>query len=795
MLTAKQILLVCTSGAALASGAVPAYAQDNQTPQDSPESASAGQRGDQEIIVTARRRAENLQDVPITVISVDSTQLENQNIRDTTDLSRTSPSLNIEKGGGGGNQLYTRLRGIGGNEALFGQDQVAGYYLDEVPIARQEGLNLTNFDLEGVQVLYGPQGTLFGRNTVAGALVFTSRRPSDVFEGYVEAEAGSYQQRYLSGAINIPVTDTLAVRVAGQLRRRDGYITEVNSGKDLGNEHNESWRATVRWRPTGTITNDLVLSGGYSDERTLGGLIFGSRAIGFTPCTTPSPSNAACYFGPGAPLGASNPLFATYPTVAQAVAKNLALGKKSVAFRFVPRNKSETFSATDILTVELSDSLTLKNIASYRSTDYQAESPGTTLDLPVDQNRQAVDAKQYTEELQLSGKLFDNSLEYTVGGFYFREAGTQIGGSRKNYLTGNEPFPLSVADAENISKSIYGQATFRPAFLPQLSVTGGIRNTWDTRRLTTRSGNYPVASIAEPGPIISCGLVDPSAPPVPVKFLPANACSLSGKADFSVATWLLSADFKVTDNVLLYASRSKGYRSGGFNARALSALEPFKPEIAYSTEIGAKTSWHVGDVRFRLNADYWWMDYSNVQTVGIIVPPSGPTTTITNTNSLKLEGAEVDFMLEPVRGLYFRSFYGYVSGTYDQFVSGFPPVTYTNLPYTAPKHSFGGSVGYSGPMGDLGQLSLSASYFKHTGGLNSAIISQSQQRGPSVQTADLRIGLDEIAGTGLGVSFYIENAIDGLREIPVPGANATSAVIQENITEPTYYGMTVRFKF
>jgi iron complex outermembrane receptor protein len=759
-----------------------------------------------DIVVTARRRAENLQDVPLSITAVSSDQLENQNVRDTIDLSRTAPSVLITEGGGGGNQIYTALRGIGGNEALFGQDQVAGYYIDEVPIARQEGLNLTNFDIEGVQVLYGPQGTLFGRNTVAGAILFNTRRPSYNFEGYVEAEVGNYRQRYLNGALNLPLSDTLAVRVAGQLRRRDGYITEVNSGLDLGNDHNESWRASVRWEPSPDVVNDLIVSGAYSEERVLGGLIFGSRVVGFVPCpdnaaTAPSSAslaNAACYFGPDAPYARppfGSPQLATYPSVAEAVALNLALGKKKIALPSIPRNKSEVFSVADILTIDLTDTITLKNVASYRSTDYAARSPSSPMNLPVDLNRQSVDAKQYTEELQFSGRLFDDSLDSTVGAFFFRESGSQTGGTVRRPLTGNELYPLSVADAVNVSKSLYGQATYRPPFLPRLSVTGGIRNTWDTRRITTRSGNYPLSGIADEGPIASCGLLDPARPGA---FLPASDCSLSGRATYSVATWLLSADYKITDDVLVYASRSKGYRSGGFNVRALSTLEPFKPEIAYSTEVGAKTSWQIGGVRFRLNGDYWWIDYRDVQTLGVIllptVPPS-PTTTITNSNSLKLEGAEAELTIEPLRGLYLRGFYGYVKGVYDTFVTGLPPVTFNDLPYTAPKHSFGGSVTFNHEVGSIGELNVSASYYKRSGGLNSAIISQTQARGPSSETADLRIGIDKVAGTGLGVAFYAENLLDDLRRIPIGGANATSLTIQENVNEPTYYGLTLKYRF
>lgn len=764
----------------------------------------------EEIVVTARRREESQQDVPITITALSGEALTNQNVTSTLELSRSTPSLSITRSAQGGNNTYVQLRGIGGTETLFGQDQTVGIYVNEVPQARQEGGNLQFFDLDSVQVLYGPQGTLFGRNSVAGAIVYQTRRPTDKLEGSGEVELGNYDARWFTGMLNVPITDGLSVRGAFQLKRRDGFITEVNSGKTLGDQHSNSWRISVHAEPLAGFKNDLIVSGSDSDETYLGGAIFGAKAIAAPACafspTNPlaSQANPACYYGPGAPfasfLAAIGQLpapvaaaYAAYPSVAQVIAQNNALGKKGIALTTVPVARDSNISVTDIAEVDLGGNFVARGIFGYRDLKARSIQSGAGYALPVFDIVGGTNADQYTGEVQLQGSLFADQLQLTAGGFYFRESGTTFNGSRAFAFSTAQPFTTASAAVLNNSKSLYAQTTFRPSGFDRFSLTTGFRYTWDRRKLTVFSGSYALNG-SELGTQNSCSLLVPGGSGAT---LPLNNCRLGNSAKFDTPTWLITADYKIFDDVLVYGTYSRGYRSGGFNVRSLFTPTPFRPETVDNYEAGIKSSLHLGSVPLRINADYWRFDYKDIQSVAVVVVPgTSPVQTITdivNSNSLKLEGIEVDATIEPARGLTLRGFVGHVTGKYPTFTAG--GVTFTNVEYGSPKWTWGANLNYEADLGSLGKLSASANFSQSTGSLNTVVPSSPQVRSQTLQFANFRLGLSEIAGTGFSVAGFARNVGDAFQVIPVPGTNLATGGTAVNFTEPTYYGLDIGFRF
>jgi iron complex outermembrane receptor protein len=779
-------------------------------PQATPSTQEAGsQAGD--IVVTARRRAERLQDVPISMTALSGDALTQQQVTSAIDLSRSTPSLQIARNVSGGESITVRLRGIGGNEALLGQDQTIGFYVDEVPFARQEGLNGLLFDMGSVQVLYGPQGTLFGRNSVAGAVVYSSQRPTtDAFAGSVNAELGNYDRRYITGFLNVPLTNTLAVRVAGQIRRRDGWLREVNSGVGLGSEHANGWRVSIQWQPTSALTNDLIVGGLDARNRNTGGATFGTKAFTVPACTfnpaNPSASlgQAACYYGPGAPVPAylasigSIPAsavaaYASYPTTAQAVALNNSLPNDRIALARIPRSINRNVSVTDIANLQLGSEIALKVIGGYRHSVYRYLSEGEGFADPAIAIPGGTVSDQYSGEVQLQGKTLSGQLQYTGGAFYFYEDGENFTGNRTFGYSDAQPYAsMSVGEAKNRSYSGYAQTTFRPDGLNRFSLTTGFRYTWDRRELALTSGARLPGPDLTLGTQTGCSLRSNSG-----ASLPLSACRLSNVANYKVPTFLATADYKLSGDVLVYATYSRGYRSGGFNVRSLFTPRAFGPEKADNMEGGIKAGWSMAGIPVRLNFDYWHLKYRDVQATALVsVPGTSPViiqTDIANANSLKLHGVEVDGSIEPMRGVSLRGFLGLVKGTYDRLVQG--GITYTDKEYDAPKVTWGLNLTASQDIEGAGTLSFAANYSFTGGALNTLDPTAPQVRNPSVKLANFRVGLADVAGTGLQLGIFARNVGDSLKRIPVYGINPLTRGQAYNITEPTYYGAEIGFRY
>ncbi|MGH6696219.1 MAG: TonB-dependent receptor [Sphingopyxis sp.] len=769
----------------------PAPQESGETPDAAPsDPRTASEPG--EIVVTARRRSERLQDVPITIAALPAETLAKQNITDTRDLQINVPSLTVGRSAKGGNGNYIALRGIGGNETLFGQDQTVGLYLNEVPLARQDGSNIGFYDIASVQILYGPQGTLFGRNTVAGAVTYTTERPSDSFEGYLKVEAGSYDHRRLTGAINIPVGETLALRVAGQLRRRDGFITELNSGRSLGSQHSEAVRGTLRWAPSDTVTNDLIVEYSRADQRDLGGLVYGAKAISAVPCTTGR--QAACFYGPGAPSGAADPRYANWPTVAAALALNLSDGPV-VALPTVPKSRDRALMITNITDWNLSDTVTLRNIAAYRNIKAYSQLTGAGLADPVSRLLARLEQKQYTEELQVQAKLFDRQVELTAGGFYFKETGTESSSSDSFVSALSLPIATSYGEIDNSSRSLYAQATYRPDWLPQASLTSGFRRTWDRRALTISSGTRTTTAFVDGsydlGDQLNCSLLDANN-----VALPLSACSLTNSAKYAKSTYLVTLDYKLARDILVYGTISRGYRSGGFNVRELFLPSSFRPETVNNKEVGFKSRVSLGGVGVQLNANYWEMDYKDTQTVVIFSFGSPPRTgtRITNAASENLRGWEASLTLEPWRGASIGGFVGHVSGEFLQFDPGNGAPVQASRDAGAPAYSWGLNASQTIDLGSIGgELTVSGNYYYRDGATTTTITPA--RKGPSYDQANFRIEWARVADSNFDLAIFGRDILDSRGYIPNTSTNPFTGGLGVDFRPPAIYGAELTYNF
>ncbi|MET0732882.1 MAG: TonB-dependent receptor plug domain-containing protein, partial [Casimicrobiaceae bacterium] len=371
----------------------------------------------EEIVVTARRREERLQSVPVAVTAIDENALRDRNVEDGLSLQYMSPSLSITSGPGGS----VTLRGQG--QVFGGAGPGVVSYLDEVAVsAMGASVPAAFFDLQNIQVLKGPQGTLFGRNTTGGAILFTSRRPADDFEGYAEIKLGDYDTREFEGALNVPlVAKRLLMRIAGQYREREGYTENIVTGKDMNNVDEQAARLGLTWRITDNVENYIVAHYFKSDYNGNGLTITDIR------------SNADQLANTGSPI---TPVHAFYgPDYDIFLQQQRARGDRKVATNLRDTLQQENLLITDIFTWRLNDHLTLKNIAHYAD----MTTPMTRQDFDASQHRGVevespdVTMRPKIDELQLQGQLFGNTMDYVVG-LYYEEVRTRTQQSTLQFL-------------------------------------------------------------------------------------------------------------------------------------------------------------------------------------------------------------------------------------------------------------------------------------------------------------------------------------------------------------------------
>ncbi|GGB94962.1 hypothetical protein GCM10011494_11760 [Novosphingobium endophyticum] len=429
----------------------------------------------EEIVVTARRSEENLQDVPLSVTAFSMRSLAEKGVRDIYDLQQATPGLSV-----GATQSEGRSAGsynVRGQKAAA-DDAPPGVvtYLNDVPVIGGE-ISRALFDLDSVQVLKGPQGTLFGRNTNGGAILFNTVAPRDEFGGYVTARYGNYNNRYFEGAINVPVTESLAIRAAGNLERRNGF-TKNDAGPDIDNVHYQNGRLSIRFKPDDIVENTLVFNYTRIQERGAGEIM-----VSLAPCTaTSAPTTASCLLVPA--LGFD-------PSVTEQFADQQARGIRRVSQSKPSTTNVEAYGVSNTTTVSI-DNITVKNIFGYHHYKFWGYQDKDGLEgeiLAVNYNRRT---HTITNELQVQGSFYDDRLNVIAGGFYLSRQEDPFCGVSGGFCATNEGqlfLPLffnnnQYEHRDDTSKALFAQVGFE--ITPTLTATVGYRYTWDTTKLTDR---------------------------------------------------------------------------------------------------------------------------------------------------------------------------------------------------------------------------------------------------------------------------------------------------------------------
>ncbi len=620
-------LLLCS--AMLVAGAAPALAQQATAP------AASG--GLDEILVTARKREERLQDSPVSIVAFSGQTLENREITSFKDLANVAPNLDINGGipNGGGSAAQIFIRGVGQDDYSFPNEPGVGLYIDGVYITRSVGGDFGFMDIERVEILRGPQGTLYGKNTIGGAVKIITRKPDGETRGRVDVTYGSYDRLDLSGVADFRLADNFFGKIAVTSRDRDGLGRNF-IGQDLGNENKRAARLTLRYLPSDTV--DIVFINEYSKQRQNG------------------PAGSMVQFIPnGATEGLINPILAPptaerlgleppFDRYGDAYVKTLERDGKGVynsGGTVETRDWAEIFGSSLDVTADLG-SVTLKSITAYRwaDIDIRRDSEHTPFDIVQVDNPETT--SQLSQEFQLNGTGIDDRLTYVVGLFGIRERGTAtlfaplLSGLFD--AIGVDLTALAPQEYRGYSLAAFGEATF--AITPSLNFTLGGRVTHDNKDYTY-SFSRP-----ESGQVL---FEEVEQNLKYTEFLPKVAL-----------------DYRLAEDTLLYGSISKGYKAGGFNSRALSGNPPlsYNPEFLTAYEVGLKTS--LFDRRMTFNVAGFYNDYRDIQLLSVVDLGGGNVeTTIQNAAEGRIIGAEVEMQVEPVDNLVFGVGMGFLDTKYN----------------------------------------------------------------------------------------------------------------------------------
>ena len=665
-------VLAAVIGAVAALPAATTFAADTK-PQDSGSLL-------EEIVVTAQRREEKVQDVPIAISAFSAEQLERLNVTETLGISKLIPNLLAFNNTGLGTANGYYLRGIGNTESIPTFDPPVGTYVDDVFISRQNANNLGLFDSERIEVLRGPQGTLFGRNTTGGAINVILRKPADEFGGYVEAGFGQFGMQTVRGTVDLPVSDRFLTKVSGFMVKDDGYVSNPVTGEnDLNAQDAYGLRASMRFLASDALTWDLAVQ--YIHDQGLNILNFASgQGVAYANGVVGGPLAAIPAGGPQVALVPQRAGLAPTSFSAQLVEARCSPAPFQITrSRFSCTGLAQTGTPLANLTVGRKRNLNLGNevkntivtsnvtwetglgdvnfITGYvdmkqlfaidffngtprhtATVASQASNPAGGFTIANDGSNE-----QISQEVKLTGSLNDNT-RYVAGLYYFDE---------KNDtdfvdLFGLSPtFSLVLEDRVLKNKAnawaAYTQWDF--TFADKFTLTAGGRYTDETKK---------VEFIANANPLMA-------APTAATRVNSANmvAAGIPLKLNTKLFTPRVALKYDVNDDMNFFASATRGFKSGGWNARGTApvANQAFDPETLWSYEAGMRSEWM--DRKLRFNVTVFQIDVKDLQTPSAFVAPSGAISFITrNFAGLKNTGYEVELIANPVEGLSLFAFLG-----------------------------------------------------------------------------------------------------------------------------------------
>jgi iron complex outermembrane receptor protein len=728
-------LLAGIALAALAPAA-PAFAQATTTTPDAgtaPAASPPSGGGLEDIVVTARRRSENLERTPISITAVTATQLEARGITSVNKIQDFTPNLtfsNSPTNSGVASNAAIYIRGIGQNDFAPSVEPGVGIYLDGVYIGTPVGSVFDLIDVERVEVLRGPQGTLFGRNTIGGAVSVSTIQPNDRFAFKADVKYGTDNRINGRAFVNVPVTDQLFFKLTAGIFSQDGYVDAPFQGKHgdkLGNQDTKTVRGAIRWAPSSDF--DATLAADYTHDSSNG-------SPGVVTGINPNETGSLATLNNALAVG--NPALCFAPANAGNTAcYNNRIVSKTTNYGTDPDfSRIKAWSTTLTMKWNLAPNAQIKSITAYRRTDghFAKDFDGSNVDLQYleDFYRQ----KQFSEELQLTGKALENKLDYVFGLYYFKEKGFDI-----NPVTFNILKEQSGGYFDYDSWAGFAQGTYH--FSDKLSLTAGLRYTQDNKDFLP--DQFYISTIG--APILS---IPPGTRIVPFQHYKNNADKWTPMANLS---------YQFTDALMGYVTFSQGFKGGGFTQRLTdpaTSLPSFKPETVTSYEGGLKFSGL--DNRLRVNAAGYYMFYNDVQLLVADSSRIGPF--YTNAGRAHISGFEFETEFAPGGGWRFSASAGMTDARFVHLDASVQGLTLDSKFVLVSKWSLSGSIEKDFDLDTLGTLtpradwSYRSGYFTNVNGINDPML---YQPGYSIVNLSLRWRAED---KRYSVTLGMDNATD-----------------------------------
>ena len=691
-----------------------------------------------EIIVTARKVEENQQDVPIAITALSGEKLADTGATNFAQAGDRIPNVQIDSVSpinGSSNTPNINIRGIGTTDFLLTIDPSVGVYVDGVYVARSVGGLFDLLDLEQVEVLRGPQGTLFGRNTVGGAVQLISKKPSDQFRASAELTTGSGDRFDARGSISGPLAENLFAGLSFSRKRRDGYgefrdffadnpglitpadiaaitvydeltgtllsgnatglppgqliangdiVAFPDAGEQPGNENNHSGRLSVVWEPADKLSFNLVGDYSHTDETGPALVLLDIFQDDLSaPGAGPNPVTGND-FAPN--LAALHAIFGFDAATIPYTNDQFLIGDFFSTYATGPSaNVSDTWGAALTAEYEVNDNVTLKSITAYRELDALFGQDPDHSPFTLDAHTNDYDHEQFTQEVQVIGSFED--FTGTFGGYYISEEGLDrvIVPLLHGLATLDE-----ANEIDNSAWAIFGQGTYD--LTDQTSITGGVR-------YTNEDKGY-IQTHLDCGPANALGVPPGNVVPTLEGDLGCNSLSTgTASLDFSNVTYTASLAHRWNEALMTYFSWSTGFKSGGFTGRTVAFVPsqtplPFNEEKARTIEVGLKSDFE----NARINAAFFWTDFDDLQ----LVVQSGVAPITTNASDARIRGVEIEGLYNPAPGLNLTAALGYLDAEYKSP----PPFPVASELANAPEFTANWGVDYEHSLGDVGTLQV-----------------------------------------------------------------------------------------
>ncbi len=633
-----RAVIVIISGVVIAGNGTLAMAQEESSALE-------------EVIVTAQKREQDLQVVPIAITVIDAETLRFNNLSSLEEIAERTPNFVMTSVNPAEPNFYIRGIGTEGLNSNAAGDASVVMFVDGVYVGRAGGSNMDMYDLARIEILRGPQGTLFGKNAVGGLIHLVSARPTEEFDARMQATVGNLNRLDFRGMASGPISDSVSGKIAFSSRTRDGFVLNETTGTETHNENVQSVRGALLFKPNEDV--DILISADLTQQDEKG-----------KPRT--NLCNVPTYAGPRC-IGI-NP----DPLIVNAVTDG-----------HLDRDVWGISAQIDWQTgIGMLTSITAYREAEIDFEDAFFSNPVSSTQIESI-NRNVEESDQFTQELRLASTAVDNRLNWVVGLYYLKENVKrdemldQRFGALAPFLAGQASWPQDVT-TESIA--LFAQLDF--AITEKLTLTVGGRQTSEEKDV-----------------LLGARLISGGSPP------PWNQDYLvSAKEDWSEFTPKIVLDYTVNDDLMFYGSASKGFKSGGFQGTAStpeSAETPYDPETAWAYELGGKSEWL--ENRLRINVALFQIDHKDLQ-ISELIPAC--CIVIGNAADAETKGVEIEFVLAPAPGLEFTGSYSYLKAEFTDFAEGATADNTGNTLPRSPKNSWYLGGDYSWSMGNAGSARL-----------------------------------------------------------------------------------------